>query len=750
MLRYSLAVCAILAVAFPVYADSWADSLFEARTKDFGAVPRGPALTHHFCLTNNTRGPVHVAGVRIGCGCVSASAEKNDLAPGDSTVILTQMDTSRFLGPKRITIYVSFDRPEAIEVGLDLQADSRDDVAVSPDALALGQVKQGATASTAVTVTLQGNGPWQITDAEPESEFVQPTVKQLRRDDTEVSYLLTASLRKDAPVGKWYTEVWLKTSDPSRGRIRVPLTVEVQPPLAASSSPIVPGPVRGGAKPERAIVLHGIGAPAEALASPQKSTAKDRAADADAPRAEKATPVIQGHVIDKNYHPLGKVSIALEGKVVAETSSDGSFTVPLPRPSTRIALTFSADGHVPNTRVFDPRARTSEVVVLWPIAHQVKFEPARELDVKFGESRIRIPAGVVVGSDGKPFLETAELRFTLFDVTSPAERLAASGDYSGKLLDGRGCRLDSYGIFELEARALKGQVLSLRRGAKIDLAIEVPARLRKDAPDKLGFFDFDAKDGRWVQVSDFTLAPGKLTYNGTISGLGAGTHNLDYPHNTVCVTIRVINAWTSAPMANMAVTAHGLQSDSFGTTDTDGYVCLIVKRNSAYSVEAMGTVGTSDYGTPTQLTFTAPNFSSDAKDCGDATRCPFVGNVAVDLLVGEKLGPHREFSGKKAAAEDGAARPKLILQVVERIKTGTRTTDRPLAGAEIAISQEGKRIAADKSGTDGKCTTLLPAGSYVVVVSKAGFNAVTLKVDVGGQGGSREIVLVALESATKK
>ena len=48
-----------------------------------------------------------------------------------------------------------------------------------------------------------------------------------RRLDTEVVYQLTATLRGDTPVGRWYTDVWLKTNVSSMEQLRVPLTVEI-------------------------------------------------------------------------------------------------------------------------------------------------------------------------------------------------------------------------------------------------------------------------------------------------------------------------------------------------------------------------------------------------------------------------------------------------------------------------------------------------------------------------------------------
>jgi Protein of unknown function (DUF1573) len=257
MLRYALVLLAGLWAAAPASAGSF-DALFDELSKDFGSVPRGPALTHHFRVTNNTGSPVHIAGVRMSCNCVSAWVLQNDLAPGQSTSILAQMDTTRFSGTRSVTIYVQFDRPHWEEVRLLVMANARDDLTVSPESLALGQAKRGSMPSGSVTITFQGNSDWQITELQRESNYVLATLKELRRQGSEVSYQLTAKIRADAPVGKWFTDVWLKTNNPAMPRVRVPLTVEIESALSVSPSTVVLGQLKPGAEAERRVIVRGV------------------------------------------------------------------------------------------------------------------------------------------------------------------------------------------------------------------------------------------------------------------------------------------------------------------------------------------------------------------------------------------------------------------------------------------------------------------------------------------------------------
>lgn len=352
-------------------------------------------------------------------------------------------------------------------------------------------------------------------------------------------------------------------------------------------------------------------------------------------RSSSQTAIFAGRVLDNNQRPVSRVQILEQGKVVGESGNDGYFSVTLANAERRVALTFVAEGYVSNTRVYDSKASgNGNTVIIWPIAYRVKFDPSRELDIELGSSRIRVPANALAGLDGEKLTDSVLLQFTLFDITNQFQRAAASGDFSGQLLDGSIRRLNSYGIFDIDFRDLKDRQLGLNRGVKIDLAIGIPPKLAGQAPPKqIGFFDFDTKVGRWIQAGNFEYVPRTLTYNGSVTSFG-GSHNLDDPQDTTCVTVQVVNIYDGSAMPNFSVTAHGPQYDSQGTTNASGFVCLLVQRNASFSVDAWGTIGTSYFATPHPPTFISPNFSSGAADCGNGcTTCPFLGTVQVDLIT---------------------------------------------------------------------------------------------------------------------
>jgi hypothetical protein len=257
MFRYSIVLLAGLAAASTASA-SWADSMFDTLSRDFGSVPRGPVVSHPFRFVNNTGHPVHVSNVRVSCGCVSARALHEWVAPGKESAIVAQMDTRRFLATKNVTIYVTFDQPNFEEVRLWVQANSRDDVAINPDTLGFGRIKRGGSPTSAVTVSFLGDPNWEIQSASCESNYIQPAFKVIRRQGQETAYQVSAKLRSDAPPGRWYTDIWLTTNNSSMPRVRLPLTVEIEASLTVMPSAVALGTVKAGTEAERKVIVRGV------------------------------------------------------------------------------------------------------------------------------------------------------------------------------------------------------------------------------------------------------------------------------------------------------------------------------------------------------------------------------------------------------------------------------------------------------------------------------------------------------------
>jgi hypothetical protein len=255
MLRFCLATVAGLTMASAAPAATWAEAMFEGLTHDFGSVPRGPAVTHYYRFTNNTSSTVRITSVNVSCGCTTATALQNYVKPGESSAIQAQMDTRRFVGPKTVTIYIRFDQPAWEEVRLSISANGRDDIGMNPESFAFGPVARGTTPARQTIVSFT-NGT-QLTNVAAESNYVQLQAKQVQGNGFGVNYEVTATLRADTPVGKWYTDVWLTTNNPSTPRLRVPLTVDVEASLNFSLTTMALGQIQPGQPVEKRVIIRG-------------------------------------------------------------------------------------------------------------------------------------------------------------------------------------------------------------------------------------------------------------------------------------------------------------------------------------------------------------------------------------------------------------------------------------------------------------------------------------------------------------
>ncbi len=70
--------------------------------------------------------------------------------------------------------------------------------------------------------------------------------------------MVKAKLRGDTPVGKWYSDIWLKTNNPGLSQIRVPLNVEIESPLSITPDAVALGKIKVDGEAERRVILRGV------------------------------------------------------------------------------------------------------------------------------------------------------------------------------------------------------------------------------------------------------------------------------------------------------------------------------------------------------------------------------------------------------------------------------------------------------------------------------------------------------------
>lgn len=257
MNRLLLASAALLFVATTARAGGPTE-LFPETVMDFGTTPKGTVLIHYFRFTNTTGQTLTLGTPRVSCGCTSAAVSKATVAPGESAAVIAYMDTRRIPTPnvtKSVIVYVPFMAPYQEEVSLRVQTVARDDLMMSPDALALGTVTRGQPAKATTKVTFLSDPDWKVLEASSTGAFVKAEFKEASRNGAAVTYEVTATLDKDCPAGNWCSDIFLKTSNNAVAKLRIPVTVNVATAVAATPEAVSFGNLALGAASEKKLTL---------------------------------------------------------------------------------------------------------------------------------------------------------------------------------------------------------------------------------------------------------------------------------------------------------------------------------------------------------------------------------------------------------------------------------------------------------------------------------------------------------------
>jgi hypothetical protein len=305
-------------IATSAYAGE-AEKLFSERVHDFGTVPFGPTLVHHFKVNNTTNQTVTIRSARVSCGCVSASLSASTIRPGESAYVQANMDTKRFVGPKEVIIYVSFGQPYE-EVALAVRANRNDFFSKSSDAVSMGQVRRGVEGHGTIQVTMRHDANFEIRSAASSTDYIKPSYRLLKRDQSEVVYEVSADLKPGLDVGSWTTDVLFATSNSTVGTIRIPVNVDIVAPITATPATVQFPPIKVGDTKELSVVVKGE--------KPFKIVGVkggDGLVTAEADGRESK----QAHVVRIVYQPSAAGELSKTITIVTDTGAEGKIEIPV-------------------------------------------------------------------------------------------------------------------------------------------------------------------------------------------------------------------------------------------------------------------------------------------------------------------------------------------------------------------------------------------------------------------------------------
>ncbi len=85
---------------------------------DFGDIVQGEKVRHNFVVTNTGGDVLKITNVRASCGCTAALPDKKELAPGESTNIRVEFNSTGRVGKQNKIVYVTSNDKEHAEIQL--------------------------------------------------------------------------------------------------------------------------------------------------------------------------------------------------------------------------------------------------------------------------------------------------------------------------------------------------------------------------------------------------------------------------------------------------------------------------------------------------------------------------------------------------------------------------------------------------------------------------------------------------------
>ncbi len=228
---------------------------------DFGSILDEDPVETRFTFVNEGSATLRILKVDVSCKCVSVPAFTEECKPGERGEIVVRVNP-RGRDP-RLSQFVTLttDDPERPTVRLDIRAEVRTVVIVSPRAAGFGTVEKDQVAEATIHVAGRTED-FRIIEAvadNPDLIRVEVGETHLHEFEGEPEPLRRTELKirllKGAPVGLVRQFITVRTNDPRRERLRVDAIATVVGDLEVLPDRLMLGSVIIGESIEREIVI---------------------------------------------------------------------------------------------------------------------------------------------------------------------------------------------------------------------------------------------------------------------------------------------------------------------------------------------------------------------------------------------------------------------------------------------------------------------------------------------------------------
>jgi len=251
-----------------------------------------------------------------------------------------------------------------------------------------------------------------------------------------------------------------------------------------------------------------------------------------------------GTVIDRDSHlPIDGAKVTI-GSDSTNTNSVGAFFLSVPE-ANRYTLNVRKPTYALLSRVF--LDSTTGLTLPLDKAQRNVINPREGgRGVYEGKNRnagatVIIAPNSLVDSSGNPVTTPVNMDTFAYDIEQPNP---IPGDFSGKDLNGRNVRLETYGALDVQLTDGTGNPVKLAPGGKSDITIKIAPAFLGSAPATIPLLSYDETSGFWTQEGKFTRSGDQ--YKATVTHFS--TFNADTVFtNTACIRL---TATDTAPTAS--------------------------------------------------------------------------------------------------------------------------------------------------------------------------------------------------------
>lgn len=202
---------------------------------DFGAVYSDAVVKHSYVLTNQGVGVVKIVAVRASCGCTTATAATNTLAPGQATTVDVVINFKGRRGRQNKTIYAETDDRVNRVVRMDFTGVVMVPIEAQPEGIHFGTVGTEEKLEREVLLTAVSTNTFQVLAATSAASNMTVTYEPRELGKQYLIKVVCAGPRKK---GSFMTSVEVETDHPQMKGLSIPVAGLVAGDIVVTPAPL--------------------------------------------------------------------------------------------------------------------------------------------------------------------------------------------------------------------------------------------------------------------------------------------------------------------------------------------------------------------------------------------------------------------------------------------------------------------------------------------------------------------------------